>query len=286
MLTNWRVLNEGSFASVRVELPPNASLKTESDAVVSMSETVQVSGQISGGILGSMFRSFFSNESFFTTLVDNRSERAGDVLLAPSDPGGIVLHRVQNGDSMMLTSGSYLACDTSIQINTVVQRGIRNSLTSGTGFFLMKATGRGILAISSYGSIHKYTLLRGERRLVDNGHLVAWTAAMQYEATMASASIWGSISSGEGLMCCFHGPGTIYLQSHKPKHIDGDTGSNSGGSLKSVVLLMVFIFFTVSVLGIFAYNNMMMMGGTSHRQESHYNNHYGRNQNKIMLDEF
>ena len=112
----------------------------------------------------------------------------------------------------------------------------------------MKASGSGVLAIASYGSIHKYTLLDRERRLVDNGHLVAWTASMGLRTKMASSSVWGSISSGEGLMCEFTGPGIIYLQSHKPRLKDGDNSkprNSSGISLFfGLILFIILSFFT------------------------------------------
>jgi len=253
MSVSWTVVNESSFASIRVQLPIDSRLNTESDAVISMSEGITVCGRMSGGILGSMLRSLVSDESFFTTMIENPTSRIGDALLAPSEPGGVCLHRLYGPeDSMMLTSGSYLASDTSIEIKTVVQRRIQNSLLSGTGFFLMKASGRGMLAISSYGSIHKYTLLNGERRLVDNGHLVAWTASMGLITKMASSSVWGSVSSGEGLMCEFTGPGVIYLQSHKSILKDGDNSkTNSPGIAFFIVFLFLMLFLIITFIFIF-----------------------------------
>ena len=243
MSVSWTVLDEGSFASIRARLPPNTSLKTETDAVVSMSGGLEVSGHMTGGIIGSIARLFFSNESFFTTLVKNDSESNGDVLLAPSDPGGICLHRLGPGDSIMLTKGSYVASDNSVEVNTVTQREVVNSLLSGTGPFLMKASGRGIVAIASYGSIHKYTLLAGERRMVDNGHLAAWTADMSWQVKMVSRSVWGSVSSGEGLMCEFIGPGTVYIQSHKAR-IENDKNSlNNRSGIPLMILTIIFIVF-------------------------------------------
>ena len=274
MPTSWRVNNEGSFASVSIQLS-NASIKTESDAVVTMSEGIEVGGHLSGGFFSSFFRSMLSNESFFTTRVETNSSRTGDVLIAPSDPGGICLHRIEGPqDAMMLTSSSYLACDDSVDISTVMQRGVQNSLLSGTGFFLMRASGRGILAISAYGSIHKFVLAPGERRMVDNGHLVAWSANMPYRTEMASKSLWNSVSSGEGLMCNFSGPGIIYLQSHKPdaledgnngkKRLRGGSAVGSGATIMCFLFLMIVLFIVgviISVSIYFKLNEFEQNGG-------------------------
>mmetsp|Transcript_14441 Transcript_14441/g.24072 ORF Transcript_14441/g.24072 Transcript_14441/m.24072 type:complete len:345 (-) Transcript_14441:615-1649(-) len=256
----WKVENEGSFASVCVGLPPGTRIHCESDAVVTMSQSVDVRGVISGGILAGLARAFLTRESFFTTRVENASREApGDVLIAPSDPGGIALHRLFRNDEMMLTSGAYLAADESVHVESAMQGQLGNSLLSGTGFFLLRASGEGNLAIAAYGSMHKYILAAGEKRMVDNGHLVAWTSSMKYRMKLASAraGFLGSVTSGEGLHCEFAGPGVIYIQSHKPSmsgegNSSGSSRPKSGGSgggggpIGACIGMMIFLI----VLGI------------------------------------
>ena len=265
----WTVVNSNSFASVNVILPPQSQIDTETDAVVCMSGSIDVQGKLTGGIFGALGRMFLTQESFFTTRVTNTSlESSGDVLLAPSTTGGIILHKLLRGHDLLLTKGSYLASDCSVQVTTEIQRGsIGNSLWSGTGFFLLRAhapdpTSENMVAIAGYGSIHEYTLGRGERRFVDNGHLLAWTASMTYTTSFASSTVWGSISSGEGLMCEFIGPGTLYLQSHKPENEDfgiesgGRRGRSSGsnpqrgsvGTLFGCSCFMIFIVILVAMI--------------------------------------
>jgi uncharacterized protein (AIM24 family) len=42
--------------------------------------------------------------------------------------------------------------------------------------------------------------------------LVAWNESMQYEIQKAGKDWCSSILSGEGLVCTFTGPGTVFLQ--------------------------------------------------------------------------
>lgn len=55
----------------------------------------------------------------------------------------------------------------------------------------------------------------GERYIVDNGHLVAWNTKYILER-VASGGIISGLSSGEGLVCKFTGPGTVFLQTRNP----------------------------------------------------------------------
>lgn len=56
----------------------------------------------------------------------------------------------------------------------------------------------------------------GERYIVDNGHLVAWNTKYVMER-IASGGIISGMASGEGLVCKFTGPGTIFLQTRNPQ---------------------------------------------------------------------
>lgn len=246
----WEVNNEGSFASVLVKLPPGHGFYCETDAVVTMSRGIDVNGTLPGGILGALARMFLTNESFFSTRVENASSYIpGDVLIAPSEPGGIALHRLAHGEDLLLTSGAYLAADDGVTMTSVTQRGrLGNSLMSGTGLFLLRASGHGNVAINSFGSILKYSLGPGQTRMVDNGHLVAWTGSMKYTMKLASrkAGIFGSLTSGEGLHCEFEGPGFLYIQSHKPNRRNNDDqrggarGDGGGGTAPGYFIVAVF----------------------------------------------
>jgi uncharacterized protein (AIM24 family) len=54
-------------------------------------------------------------------------------------------------------------------------------------------------------------MVEGEKYIVDNGHLVAWNTKYILER-VASGGIISGIASGEGLVCKFTGPGTVFMQ--------------------------------------------------------------------------
>ena len=88
----------------------------------------------------------------------------------------------------MLAKGAFLAADDGVEVSTTTQRGLGNVLLSGTGFFVLRASGQGTLAVAAHGAILSFTLAPGEVRAVDNGHLVAWSEHMAFEMRLASAS--------------------------------------------------------------------------------------------------
>jgi uncharacterized protein (TIGR00266 family) len=135
----------------------------------------------------------------------------------------------------MVQSSSYLAGDTSLQVDT--KFGGAKSWLGGEGLFLLQITGTGLLLISSFGAIHRKTLRPGEQYVVDTGHLVAWEAQMQYNLRKAAKSgFFRSFLSGEGLVAEFSGPGEILIQTRNLRAFAGllkpffpSQGSSSGG---------------------------------------------------------
>ena len=176
--------------------------------------------------------------------------------------GGGVRGRVAGGLSHNHTPFSVLGFSRfvrrslSVDLQTATQLSARKALFSGVGLFVLRASGRGSLAVNAVGGILRYDLGVGEVRAIDNGHLVAWDAAMRYDVRMAAqqqglvASMASSAVSGEGLMCFFEGPGRLWLQTHKPQPEakGGKGGAGGRGNLCLAMVMMVVIVLVPFVL--------------------------------------
>ncbi|MEF8862750.1 MAG: AIM24 family protein, partial [Haloarculaceae archaeon] len=62
-----------------------------------------------------------------------------------------------------------------------------------------------------YGAVEPVELDAGERHVVDTGHVVAFTEEVSWDVTRVGG-LKSSLLSGEGLVCEFGGPGTVWLQ--------------------------------------------------------------------------
>lgn len=72
-------------------------------------------------------------------------------------------------------------------------------------------------------------LVEGEKYIIDNGHLVAWNAKYVMER-VASGGIISGITSGEGLVCKFSGPGTVFMQTRNPTAFTAWMGAHSSAA--------------------------------------------------------
>jgi len=210
---SYELLYPGAYTLARVDLPQGRQLRAQSDAMVAMSPTVEVAGQMRGGLLGGVGRLISGESLFLQTLSASRGP--GSVYVAPSSPGDIVAVEL-DGDGLMIQKGGFLACTEEIEVNTQMQN-LAQGLFSGEGFFIVKAEGRGLLLLESYGAIHRMELGPGEQKIVDNGHLVAWSRAMDYRLEAANIGIVASMTSGEAIVCRFTGPGNLFIQTRQPR---------------------------------------------------------------------
>lgn len=255
---SFAVTRTGSAAAVVVKLRRGERVKAEPDALVTMSEHMQLGADLDAGLLAGLLRAIFGGESLFVQTVTASDN--GDATFCAEEVGDIELIELHGGADVLVQKGAFLVSHDTVELRSTTQLSARKALGSGAGLFVLKASGRGTLAVNAMGGILRYELRPGEVRAVDNGHLVAWDAAMPYEVRMAAqrtgwaASAASSAVSGEGLMCFFQGPGRLWLQTHKPRLEPGAKGGGrrkpaSGESAVACVVCMLFLF-GVLVLGL------------------------------------
>ena len=214
----YEILYPEAFPIVEFTLERGEKIKAESDAMISMSPTVDVEGKMDGGILGGLARKFLSGESmFFQELAANRGE--GKVIIGHALPGGIMDVELDGSYGLTIQKDGFLASTMGIEIDTKMQNLSRGFL-SGEGFFVLNAKGRGTVFVSSYGVIHPINLDDGQEVIIDNGHLVAWPDYMNYKIEKASSGWISSLTSGEGLVCRFRGPGVVLIQTRNPESFE------------------------------------------------------------------
>ena len=203
----YEILYRPSYSLAVLKLDRREDIIVESGAMVSMSPGIEIETKARGGLLGGLARKFMGGESFFLNTFT--AVEPGEITLAPSLPGDIV-HLDLGGETLLVQSGSYMACSRDISIETTW--GGAKTFFSKEGFFLLKLQGAGDLFLSSYGAIHEKELGPGEKYIVDTGHMVAFGEQVGYRVTRVGG-LKSTLFSGEGLVVELTGPGKIFLQS-------------------------------------------------------------------------
>lgn len=214
----YEILYQDAFPIVKCQLDKGERIKAESDAMIGMSSTIEVTGGTEGGIMRGLTRMLAGENFFFQYLTAKRG--SGEVLFGHSIPGGIIDVELDGTYGLKVQKDGFLAATEGVEISTKAQNLIKGFL-SGEGLFILNVSGRGTVFLSSYGAIHAIQLEAGQEYIVDNGHLVAWSDDMHYTIEKASSGWIRSAMSGECLVCRFRGPGIVLIQTRNPQGFKG-----------------------------------------------------------------
>lgn len=195
-----------SYSLLTLHLDRGEAVRAEAGAMVSYGPGVDIETQARGGLLGSLKRSVLGGESFFLNTFS--AQESTELTLAPPLPGDVVAHELA-GEPLFVQSGSYLAGDEDIEMDTEFGGG--RTFFGGEGLFLLRLEGHGQAYLSSYGAVHERDLAAGEEYTVDTGHIVAFEGSTGFEVERVGG-LKSTLFSGEGLVCTFTGPGRIWLQ--------------------------------------------------------------------------
>ncbi|KAG8950508.1 hypothetical protein FRC03_012852 [Tulasnella sp. 419] len=205
---SFRIDHRDSNTLLSIALQPGYQIQGKPGAMVAMSASVQIRGKMKFGFK----KMFTSDDMTYSTFTG-----PGEVLLAPKTWGDVVPIYLDCLTDWNVSRDAFLACTTGVT-KTSKSQSIGKAMFSGEGLYVHKVSGIGIIWIQSLGAIVQKQLAQGEQWIVDNGHLVAWTARYNVERIDAGGYFSGS-RTGEGMVCRFTGPGTVFIQTRSPSAI-------------------------------------------------------------------
>lgn len=205
----------------RLALSRGESVKIENGSMV-YSRGVEISGGLNskkkglGGVLGVIGRSITSGESMFITTATGTVDD-GEIAIAPPIPGKIISLQVGGQQQYRLNTGAFLACDATLDY-TMVNQGLGRAVFGGTGgLFVMETNGTGTILVSAFGDILSLDVTPESPLVVDNEHVVAWDASLNYNIQVASGMF--GFTTGEGVVNSFNGYGRVYIQTRNLQNL-------------------------------------------------------------------
>ncbi|MCJ1407080.1 hypothetical protein MMC19_001150 [Ptychographa xylographoides] len=202
---SFRISHRDTNTILTMQLAMGCPLIAKPGVMIAMSTTVTLKGTVKF----SMKKLIAGGEMAHSTYTG-----PGELLFAPPTLGDITTLRLTGKDTWNVGRDSFMVATQGV-VKEYKRQGLGKAMFSGEGLFVYKMSGIGLLWISSFGAIIRKDLQEGERYIIDNGHLVAWNCTYVLER-VASGGLISGLASGEGLVCKFSGPGTVFLQTRNP----------------------------------------------------------------------
>ena len=212
------------YAMAIVHLEAGETVVAEGGAMVSMDTHITLetsAAKKDEGMVAGLFRGLkrmVAGESFFQNRFTAKGT-PGHVALAPTHAGDIVVHELQSG-ALFLQSTAFLCSSTGINVDA--KWGGAKSFFGGEGLVMLKASGKGPVAFSSFGGIKEIQV--GGDSTVDTGHIVAFEDSLTFKVQKFGGGWMSFLLGGEGLVCRFTGQGRLWIQTRNPSGFGQELG--------------------------------------------------------------
>lgn len=216
----YKIVGNADCPIAEVSPAKGETVKLENGAMAYMAG-IELSGKMNskgkglGGVLSAIGRSLTSGESMFITEATATADNAC-IGIAPGIPGKIACLKV--GDKQYrLNSGSFLACDPSVNY-VMKKQDLGKAFFGGTGgLFVMETEGNGDILVSAFGDLVELTVTPDRPMTIDNEHVVAWDSTLNYTIEVASGTF--GFTTGEGLVNKFTGSGKVLIQTRNLQNL-------------------------------------------------------------------
>ncbi len=198
-----------SYAMLVYHLGENETITAEAGSMTYMSPNVEVNTRMrERSILGTLGLTVLGRQSFFVN--DYRAvDGPAEVAFVSAPVGDIAVLKISRGHGYIIQKSSYIASTQNVDLD-VKWEGFTKGLF-GQGLFMIKVTGEGELFINTFGAIDRHVLRQGQKLIVDNFHLVAFSDTCKYKVTRFGG-LKETLLGGEGLVTEIAGPGEVMIQ--------------------------------------------------------------------------
>ncbi|HEX6292381.1 MAG TPA: AIM24 family protein [Herpetosiphonaceae bacterium] len=201
-MAQFDVLEQEGVRMVKATLQ-NETIRSEAGALSYMRGDLVMESRGPGA--SGLFKAMATGESIFRPTYTG----TGEVYLEPSFAN---FHAFDlQGKDWILERGAYWASDGDVDVD-VHRDSALTSLLSGQGLvnFQTKVRGRGQVVVIAQGDVQELRLIN-DKLVVDGTFVIARTGNLKYRIERAAKSLFGSMSSGEGLVSTFEGTGTVLI---------------------------------------------------------------------------
>ncbi len=160
------------------------------------------------GLTRGLFRSVLTGE----TLFQSRIKGSGEIFLEPSF-GHYLLFNIED-NALIADKGSFYCASAGLEISAKLQGNVSSALFGGEGLFQTQIKGSGIVVLVSpvpMDELLMYELEAGEKLSVDGNFALVRTKTVSFQAEKSGKTLFQSLTSGEGLLQTFTGPGMVWI---------------------------------------------------------------------------
>lgn len=200
-MAQFEVVSQDGLKLLRCVIE-NETVRAESGALHYMRGRLEMTSATPS--VGGFLKSVMTRENIFRPTYQG----TGEIFFGPPIFGEYEILDLAD-DEWILEQGSYVCSDAAVEISAFRNKAV-SALLGGEGWFQTSVKGTGQVVMQAPGKVQRIEL-KGEKLSVDGRFALARTADLKFEVQKAARSIFGSVTSGEGLLSTFEGTGTVLI---------------------------------------------------------------------------
>ena len=195
--------------AVTLSLEAGESIYTQSGGMSWMTDQIEMTTNMKGGLMKGFGRMFSGESLFMATYTAKAPEQ--QITLASSVPGQIKTFEISPSYTIVAQKGAFLCATPGVELKAFVTNA-KGGLFGGEGFILQQYTGQGLVFCELDGAIREVELAAGQKLVIDTGNVAAWESTVTYNSQMVKG-FKNVLFGGEGLfLTTLTGPGKVWLQ--------------------------------------------------------------------------
>jgi len=138
---------------------------------------------------------------------------SGILVLEPTYKHILLIDVDQWNGGIVIEDGLFLACESELQLKTVMRSNLSSAALGGEGLFNLGLFGKGVVALESYvprEELIEIELINDELK-IDGNMAIAWSASLKFTVERSGKTLLGSAASGEGLVNVYRGTGKVLM---------------------------------------------------------------------------
>ena len=181
----------GNLPAVTIKLNQGESIYTQSGGMTWMSENMEMSTNMKGGLFKGVGRMLSGDSIFMATYTAKKYP--GEITISATFPGEIIVLDLSDGREYVCQKSAFLCAEPSVNLSVTTNKSIKGGFFGGEGFIMQEVKGRGKVFLEIDGSVVVKELNHGEKLMVKG--------------------FKNMLFGGEGLfLTTLTGPGKVYLQ--------------------------------------------------------------------------
>ncbi|MGG6294984.1 AIM24 family protein [Leptolyngbya sp. AN02str] len=187
----------------------NSEAQLEAGALHFMHGRLDVDNK-SGGMAGigkAMLNKMLTSEAAFKP----RYRGTGELYLEPSF-GHFLVYQLRN-EELIADKGLFFCSEGSLEVGIAMQKNVSSAFLGGEGFFQTRIKGSGICGseLPVPPREIRFIQLNNETLRVDGNFALMRTGNIEFSVEKSTKSLFGTLTSGEGLLQTFRGTGKVWL---------------------------------------------------------------------------